>query len=149
MKANLWVRPDVGSYQFEETFNRYLPPCSCVKSSLSNTPLARIRETCSINGVLALACDISRLGLPLFFFTNTLQSHVQPSQLHVHVQHTRTVYSRAFRTCVWPFPAAAHQYWSIVHCWFRQRYINNCMAISFYCGFLQEFWRLNRWQNLI
>ena len=99
------MRPDVGSYQFEETFNRYLPPCSCVKSSLSNTPFVGIRETCSINDVLALACDISRLGLPLFFFINTVQSHVQ-----VHVQYTRTVYSRAFRMFVWPFLAAAHQY---------------------------------------
>ena len=141
------MRPDVGSYQFEETFNRYLPPCSCVKSSLSNTPFVGIRETCSINGVFALACDISRFGLPLFSFINTCnltcKLHSCTCTCSTHVQCIHVLF-----VCL--FGLSWQQLTNIKAlfiCWFCQGYINNCMAVSFYCGFLQEFWRLNRSQN--
>lgn len=99
------MRPDVGSYQFEETFNRYLPPCSCVKPSLSNTPLAGIRETCSINAVLALACDIS----PLRFAVVFLHKHPAISRANFIVAraaHTYSVFTCFSYVCL-AFPGSS------------------------------------------
>lgn len=99
------MRPDVGSYQFEETFNRYLPPCSYVKPSLSNTPLAGIRETCSINGVLALACDIS----PPRFAVVFLHKHPAISRANFIVAraaHTYSVFTCFSYVCL-AFPGSS------------------------------------------